>query len=159
MMSDKNYALIKDGFVVNIVVWTGEGDIFSDFTTVEITESFTAAIDDAYVNGTSYAKPRDGYEYTFSADSLAWVITKEGTTEKAAAEAAGNLVIAKSEYESASEKITALQQQIDDEDYSESDTAEAVAEVKASWTTYRKALRAYIATGNGSATLPAQPRS
>lgn len=29
-----NWALIKNGVVVNIVVWDGEGDIFSDYTSV-----------------------------------------------------------------------------------------------------------------------------
>lgn len=158
-MSDKNYALIKDGFVVNIAVWNGEGDIFADFTTVEITNTFAAAIGDAYIDGVLYAKPRDGYEYTFSSDSLKWTMTADGTAKKAAADAAVNLETAQSEYDRASEKITALQQQIDDEDYSETDTAETVAAAKATWTTYRKALRAYIAAGDGTAALPKVPTS
>lgn len=158
-MSEKNYALIKDGFVVNIVVWNGEGDIFAEFTAVEVTDAFPASIDDAYVNGTLYAKPRNGYEYTFSTDSLAWVITADGVVQKAAADAAVNMETAQSEYDRASEKLTALQQQIDDEDYSETDTAQKVAATKATWTTYRKALRAYIAADDGTAALPKAPNS
>jgi hypothetical protein len=154
-MLNKNYALIKDGFVVNTVVWDGQGEIFSDFSTVEITDSFQASIDDAYVNGVLYAKPRDGYDYTFSSAALTWTITAESAKRKSAAAAAGNLVTAQSEYDRASIKITALQQQIDDEDYSDIDTAATVAQTKATWTTYRKALRAYIAGGDGSVSLPA----
>lgn len=30
------YALIKDGVVVNAVVWNGEGDLFSEYETYEI---------------------------------------------------------------------------------------------------------------------------
>ena len=158
-MSDKNFALIEGGFVVNIAVWNGEGGIFSDFTTVEITDTFAAAIGDAYIDGVLYAKPRDGYEYTFSSDSLKWTITADGAVAKTAASAAANLEMAQSEYDRASDKITAFQQQIDDEDYSESDTAEKVVAAKVTWTTYRKALRAYIAAGDGTVTLPKSPTS
>ena len=158
-MSDKNYAFIKDGAVGNIAVWNGEGDIFADFTTVEITDTFAAAIGDAYIDGVLYAKPRDGYEYTFSSDSLKWTMTAEGAAAKTAAVAAANLETAQSEYARASEKITALQQQIDDEDYSETDTAETVAAAKATWTAYRKALRAYIAANDGTAALLQAPIS
>lgn len=156
-MSDKNYALIEGGVVVNIAVWNGEGDIFSDFTAVEITDTFAAAIGDAYINGVLYANPRDGYEYTFSTDMLKWTITSEGAAAKAAAVAAANLETAQSEYNRASDKITALQQQIDDEDYSGADTAATVAADKATWVTYRKALRAYIAAEDGGALLPQKP--
>lgn len=158
-MSDKNFALIEGGFVVNIAVWNGEGDIFSEFTTVEITDTFAAAIGDAYVNGTLYAKPRDGYEYTFLSDSLRWTITADGAAKKATAAATVSLETAQSEYDRASDKITALQQQIDDDDYSETDTAETVAATKVTWTNYRKALRAYIGVADGTAALPKAPIS
>ncbi|MFU2318912.1 hypothetical protein [Rahnella sp. PCH160] len=156
---ESNYAIIKDGFVVNTVVWDGDGDIFFDVTPVEITDDFNASIGDAYVNNALYAKPRDGYDYTFSTETLAWTITAESAELKSAASAEGNLETAQSEYTRASDKITALQQQIDDEDYSGTDTVAAVAVEKSTLVTYRKALRAYIATGDGTAILPAQPSS
>lgn len=154
---ESNYAIIKDGFVVNTVVWDGDGDIFSDVTAVEITDDFNASVGDAYVNSALYARPRDGYEYIFSADNLKWTVTAEGAEAKAEAVAAANLETSQSEYDRASDKITALQQQIDDEDYSGTDTAATVAADKATWVTYRKALRAYIAAGDGGALLPQKP--
>lgn len=153
------YAIIKDGFVINMVVWDGEGDVFSGVTPIEITGNFIASIGDAYINGVIYVKPRDGYEYTFSSDTLEWAITSEGAAAKIVAVAAANLETAQSEYDLASEKITALQQQIEDDDYSETDTAETVAATKVTWTTYRKALRAYIAVYDGTAALPKAPTS
>ncbi len=45
------YALIKDGVVENIVVWDGTGDIFSDYTTVNI-DDVEAGIGWAYSDGT-----------------------------------------------------------------------------------------------------------
>lgn len=153
------YAIIKDGFVINMVVWDGEGDVFSDVTPIEITGNFIASIGDAYLNGVLYVKPRDGYEYTFSSDTLEWAITSEGAAAKIASVTAANLETAQSEYDLSSEKITALQQQIDDEDYSEADTAKKVAVAKATWITYRKALRAYIAADDGTAALPKAPTS
>ncbi|MFS7358681.1 hypothetical protein AB6896_07415 [Rahnella inusitata] len=156
-MSDKNYALIKDGFVVNVVAWNGDEDIFSDFTTEEITDAFAASIGDAYVNGILYTRPRDGYEYTFSTENLEWALTTESAAEKSEADAITSLETAQSEYTRASDKITALQQQIDDEDYSGKETAATVAAVKTTWTTYRKALRAYIAADAGTAALPKAP--
>ncbi|WP_158781577.1 hypothetical protein [Pantoea sp. BAV 3049] len=155
MMS--NYALIKEGFVLNIVVWDGEGDIFEDYTTVEMSDDFPAQIGDAYINGTLYPKPRDGYDYTFDAEKLEWIITADSAKQQAVDHAQEQLRTAQSEYDRASSKIDALQDQIEDEDYSETETEEAVKAAKTTWTTYRKALRAYIAAADGTKTLPVAP--
>ena len=131
------------------------GDIFSDFITVKITDNFAVAMGEAYVNGVLYAKPRDGYEYTFPNNTRS---PRRAQRRKNGAGGA-NLETAHSEYGRASDKITALQQQIDDDDYSETDTAETVAATKVTWTNYRKALRAYIGVADGTAALPKAPIS
>lgn len=71
--------------------------------------------------------------------------------------AAENLLKAQEQYELASGKIDNLNDQIEDEDYSETDTEESVKASKVSWTTYRKALRAYIASTDGTKALPTAP--
>lgn len=153
-----SYALFKDGFVSNVVVWDGQGNIFDSFSPVEIKDSFMPDIGDAYVGSVLYPMPRDGYEYTFNSDSLEWEITTEGEEDKQRLLALQNIATAQAEYNRASDKITALQQQIDDEDYSGGDTATSIAADKATWVSYRKALRGYIATANGGAILPESPQ-
>lgn len=135
------WAVIKNGMVVNTVVWDGTGDIFDEFDTYEIK--------DGEVIGIGYSASQDSNgKWTFAAPVI--VVTPEE-------QAAINLQKAQSEYDRASAKITALQQQIDDENYSGTDTEASVAATKSIWTTYRKALRAYSAAANGSLTFPIAP--
>lgn len=152
-----DYAVIKDGFVVNTVIWDGEGDIFADYTTVEITKDFLAQIGDAYFNDTPYPKPRDGYDYAFDAEKLQWIITSDSTKQQAADNSREKLRNAQSEYDRASEQITALQQRIQDEDYDATNTESAVAEAKTAWTKYRKALRSFMSAADGTRALPSAP--
>lgn len=49
------YALIKDGSVVNTVVWDGDGDIFGDFIAINIDE-IGAGIGWTY-DGTEFTAP------------------------------------------------------------------------------------------------------
>lgn len=80
------YALIKDGFVKNIVAWDGEGDpdtIFSGYQVIETSDTFYPAIGDAYVNGKLIRYPADGYEYVFNTESLQWQITAESDKQRA----------------------------------------------------------------------------
>lgn len=137
---NNGYALIKDGLVQNVVVWNGEGDIFSEFETYEIPDGVAV--------GPGYTVTKKGSDYTFAAP----VVVK--SPEQIATE---NKFTANSEYDRASSKITALQQQIDDEDYSSTDTEESVKARKTVWTNYRKSLRAYISAGDGTADLPKAP--
>ena len=137
---NNGYALIKNGVVEQVVVWDGQGDLFSDFTTY--------ALPDGAIAGPGYiASEKDGY-YEFSAP----VIVKSS-----AQIAAEKKLIANSEYDRASSKITALQQQIDDEDYSTPDVEASLKNNKALWTNYRKSLRAYINDSDGSYPLPSEP--
>lgn len=64
-----------------------------------------------------------------------------------------NLATAQSEYDRASEQITALNEQIEDADY-DGTTEEVVKAELAAWTDYRKKLRAYIRSSDGSQPLP-----
>lgn len=119
-----NYALIKNSIVANTVVCESDDvaiELFQDFTVINITGS------DAGI-GWSY----DGENFTASETVQ--------TSEELAAE---NLAKAQSEYEAASAKIIALNEQIADEDYTDT-TEEMVKTELAKWTDYRKQLRAYI---------------
>lgn len=130
-----NYALIKNGIVVNTVVCESDEsahELFHDFTVVNITES-AAGI------GWSY----DGENFTASEI----VQTPEEL-------AAANLAKAQSEYDIASAKIIALNEQIADEDYTDT-TEEAVKVELEKWTEYRKQLRAYIKAADFSDIPPA----
>ncbi|ENE2000933.1 hypothetical protein ABM424_003086 [Enterobacter hormaechei] len=50
-----DYALIKNGVVENVVIWDGEGDIFADYTAVNIDE-LTVGIGWSY-DGTDFTAP------------------------------------------------------------------------------------------------------
>lgn len=135
------YALIKDGLVVNAVVWDGEGDIFQEYETYEIKDNDLV--------GPGFTAKKDGKGNWFFTPPVI-EITPEEQAQK-------NLNTAQSEYNRASAQITALNQRIEDEDYSGEFTEKAVAKSKADWTTYRKALRAYIAEATGKGDLPKGP--
>lgn len=130
-----NYALIKNGIVVNTVVCESDDvaiELFQDFTVINITGS------DAGI-GWSY----DGNNFT----APEAVQTPEE-------QAAANLAKAQSEYEIASAKIIALNEQIADEDYADT-TEDAVNAELEKWTGYRKQLRAYIKAADFSEVPPA----
>jgi len=134
------YALIKDGIVVNAVLWDGEGDLFQEFETYEISEG--------EVVGPGYSAEKDSKgKWIFSAPVIE--ITPEEQADK-------NIHDAQSAYDQASAKITSLNEIIEDEDYSTSPEEDVRVEL-ASWTSYRKALRAYIAKGDGKISLPESP--
>ena len=129
-----NYALIKNGIVVNTVVCESDDvaiELFQDFTVVNITDS-SAGIGWRY-NGENFTPP----EIVQSPEELA----------------AANLAKAQSEYEAASVKIIALNEQIADEDYAGT-TEEAVKAELESWTGYRKQQRAYIKAADFSEMPP-----
>lgn len=135
------YALIKDGVVVNAVVWNGEGDLFSEYETYEIKEG------DQVGPGFTAEKDKKG-NWVFTAPVVE--VTPEQQAQK-------NLNAAQSEYSLASSHITALNQRIEDEDYSDELTPDIVSALKASWTKYRKELRAYIEKNDGAVKLPSPP--
>lgn len=64
-----------------------------------------------------------------------------------------NLATANAEYASASNMISALNDQIADEDYTDM-TEGSVKALLTRWTDYRKALRAYLKLADGSANIP-----
>ena len=134
------YALIKDGIVVNAVLWNGEGEIFQEFETYEIGEG--------EIVGPGYSAKKDEKgKWTFSAPVVE--LTPEERDNK-------NIQDAQSSYDRASAQITSRNQIIEDEDYSSS-SEEAVRAQLSTWTTYRKALRAYINKGDGKLPQPKAP--
>ncbi|HEG1926034.1 TPA: hypothetical protein SCR98_000309 [Enterobacter kobei] len=136
----KDYALIRNGVVENVVRWDGNGDLFIEYITYEIKEEHQ-------VGPGFSANKNSGGEWVFEAPVI--VITPEE-------HAVINLQSARSEYDRASAKITALYERIEDEDYT--GTTEAVVKnALATWTTYRKYLRSYISADDGSLDLPLSP--
>ncbi|WP_267411823.1 hypothetical protein [Pantoea sp. GM_Pan_4] len=135
-----SYALIKDGLVANVVVWDGNDGVFDDYTTHELTG------DEVVGPGFSAVQGSDN-DWVFTAPVIE--LSPEEQTEI-------NLVNAQSGYEQASSEIQSLNEQIEDEDYSIQSEDELKSSL-ASWTTYRKSLRAYINAGDGSKTLPSPP--
>lgn len=150
-----SYALIDGGVVVNIVSWDGTGDIFNEYKYVEINNAFDAAIGDAYFDDTLYQRPRDGYEYNFDSKSFKWVITELDDAKREAEVSIRNIQASQTEYERASIKIQGIQDSIDDDDFSGS--KDGMLTKKNLWVSYRKELRSYITTADGSKNLPNQP--
>lgn len=130
-----NYALIKNKIVENIAVCESDEyatTFFNDFTVVNVDNIMASP-------GWTY----DGK--TFSAPEVE--LTKEEIN-------LSNLEKANSEYSRATSQIDAINEQIEDEDWIDS-TEEDVKSQLASWTDYRKKLRAYIKVADGSVALPA----
>ncbi|MEB6511332.1 tail fiber assembly protein [Enterobacter roggenkampii] len=50
------YALVKDGIVVDLVAWNGDGDLFNGFQTVGLTEDAPASVGWNY-NGKHFSPP------------------------------------------------------------------------------------------------------
>ncbi|HGK4675307.1 TPA: hypothetical protein ACJ2WV_004608 [Kluyvera georgiana] len=67
-----------------------------------------------------------------------------------------NLIAAQSGYDRATAVITDLNEQIEDSDYSGT-SEDAVKTMLAGWTDYRKKLRAYIKSADGSQPVPSAP--
>lgn len=134
-----NFALIKNAVVENTIVCESAElakELYPDFTIVEIA-GIPAGIGWKY-DGETFAAPE---------------IVR--TPEEVAAE---NLATAQSEYNRASEYITALNEQIEDADYTDTTEADVKAELTV-WTEYRKQLRAYVKAGDGSKAPPVLPKS
>lgn len=94
-----------------------------------------------------------GIGWLYDGSNFSQPPTPEQTPEELAA---ANMAKAAAEYERATVNIGALDEQIEDADYAGT-SEEAVKEDLASWTDYRKQLRAYIKAGDGCQQLPLRP--
>ena len=56
------YALIKSGMVKNVVLWDGDGDLFSDYECYEIAEGEEV--------GSGYAAVKEGGKWGFTAPAI-----------------------------------------------------------------------------------------
>lgn len=133
------FAVVKGGVVINIIVVDGDGSDYTKCegeTLVKISEKTFVTIGSTYSDGEFTAPPEPAP-------------TPEQLT-------AYRLRQANSEYERATLQITALNEQIEDEDY-DGTTEVAVKAELASWTNYRKELRAYLKAADGSQPLPSAP--
>lgn len=136
-----NYALIKDGFIENVAVWDGEGDIFSEYTTYELSDGEVAA------PGFLATKDNKGN----------WMFQAPGVSLTPQQEAELNMISAQSEYEGASSKINSIREKIEGEDFTTASESE-LNHLLSTWAGYRKSLRSYISSGEGSKKLPSPPK-
>lgn len=130
-------ALIKNAVVENTIICGSvkeAAELFPSYSVVDI---------DGVLAGTGWTY--DGKNFK------APEIVK--TPEEIASE---NMATARSEYDRATDSITALNEQIEDADY-DGTTEENVKVELSEWTDYRKQLRAYIKAGDGSQELPPPP--
>lgn len=131
----KNYAVVEDELVINIVLWDGKSD-WSPGAGIAV-----PAGDDVGI-GWSYKKGK---------------FTPPPIPEPSPDEiSARNLASAQAAYGAATLAINALNEQIEDADYSGTTEDSVKAEI-AAWIAYRVSLRAYIRIGDGSASPPESP--
>lgn len=152
MISDMGkYAIIKDNAVVNMVMWDGEGDLFSEFATLEVSDTDSVRIGDAVVKGTVYPKPDDGFEYVFDGDKLVWSLTEAGEKEKTQAAVIENEGMKEALINSAKETISLWQTELILGSISDDDKASLTQ-----WVAYIKLLQA-VDTSSPSVTWPKSP--
>ncbi|MEG7408320.1 hypothetical protein V6E05_01030 [Citrobacter freundii] len=125
---EKVYAVIRNGIVINTIILSEDSEWIKEPGDIIVEITGHAGIGWGY-DGKTFTPP---------------VVVK--TPEQIAAE---NLLNAQNEYTAASSKIQALRDQIEDEDWGNSSESEVRSELSA-WTEYRKALRSYLNTGDGS---------
>ncbi|EFI8233618.1 TPA: hypothetical protein IEP67_004892 [Escherichia coli] len=100
-------------------------------------------------------RPNQFYEW--NEESKKWDVPDEYRAAFEQFNAQSNLLTAETEYDRATDIISALTEQLDDEDFYEEETQESVTTAKINWVNYRKLLRAYINDKNGVADLPTAP--
>lgn len=137
----KTYAVIENGMVVNVIIWDGKTSMGwgGDQLTIQIAQS-----------GVGTSTPMPGIGWSYENGVFTPPPSPPLTPENIAAK---NLALAQVEYNLATAKITALNEQIADADYAGTTEAEVNADLIA-WTNYRKNLRAYIKENDGSKDLP-----
>lgn len=145
------YAIVVNGRVTNIVQWDGTGNVFESNTVIELTDSVTANIGDAVASGVIYAKPTDGFEYTFNDTSLSWELTAAGQSAKTSAEIAAATTTKTALLESAQSTISLWQSELLLGTISDSDKS-----LLTNWIAYIKQLQA-IDTTSLPVTWPAVP--
>ncbi|HGY3114855.1 TPA: hypothetical protein ACNVUO_005241 [Escherichia coli] len=130
------YAVVENRTVVNVIVWDGiDLDFGDDIEAIRISAG-AADIGWLYTDGQFTAPPPPE-------------LSEEELAQK-------NMALAQTEYNVATAKITALNEQIEDADYAGT-TEDEVRSALTAWTDYRKQLRAYIKVGDGRDALPPQP--
>ena len=130
------YAVVENRTVVNVIVWDGiDLDFGDDIEAIRISAG-AADIGWLYTDGKFTAPPPPE-------------LSEEELAQK-------NMTLAQTEYNVATAKITALNEQIEDADYAGT-TEDEVRSALTAWKDYRKQLRAYIKVGDGRDSLPPQP--
>lgn len=131
-----NYAVVVAGIVVNVIAWDGKSpfDNHEKCDLIKTEEGVTIGWE--YSDG----QFKQSVETKLSPDEIA----------------AERLSVAVLEYSKATLKINALSEQIADEDWlGEGD--EALRGELSGWIKYRKEIRLYIDSGDGSSVLPTPP--
>lgn len=136
-------SLPTDVIIIDEIVWLDTLD--------KINQGFFAMIEGNDVTLSYIAKPSP--YYSFNKDSLKWTQSTEQIEAEKKIKNKANLNKAQEQYESVSKTIQDYVDRLQDQDFEELREEELKA-AKSSLTDYRKKLRSYISTGDGSIDPP-----
>ncbi len=136
-------SLPTDVITINEIVWLDTLD--------KINQGFFAMIEGNDITLSDTAKPSP--YYSFNKDSLKWTQSTEQIEAEKKIKNKANLNKAQEQYESVSKTIQDYVDRLQDQDFEEL-SEEELQTAKSSLTDYRKKLRSYISTGDGSIDPP-----
>ena len=136
-------SLPTDVITINEIVWLDTLD--------KINQGFFAMIEGNNITLSDTAKPSP--YYSFNKDSLKWTQSTEQIEAEKKIKNKANLNKAQEQYESVSKTIQDYVDRLQDQDFEEL-SEEELQTAKSSLTDYRKKLRSYISTGDGSIDPP-----
>lgn len=136
-------SLPTDVITIDEIVWLDTLD--------KINQGFFAMIEGNDITLSDTAKPSP--YYSFNKDSLKWTQSTEQIEAEKKIKNKANLNKAQEQYESMSKTIQDYVDRLQDQDFEEL-SEEELQTAKSSLTDYRKKLRSYISTGDGSIDPP-----
>lgn len=137
----KTFAVIENEVVVNVILWDGKTAIGfgGNQSHIQIAQS-----------GVGSSAPLPGIGWSYKKGKFTPPPIPEPSPDEISAR---NLATAQAGYGAATLAITALNEQIEDADYTGT-TETAVKFALSEWIAYRVSLRAYIRAGDGSIAPP-----
>lgn len=120
-------------------------------TLEKINSGFYVSSKSGTIEYSKTSKP--GRFYSFDTELSTWVQSEEQKNLELNAKNSKNLQLAQKEYEDITSLINNYSEMLEDEDYS-LQTQEELLKSKTEATSYRKELRSYLNTGDGSLPLP-----
>ncbi|WP_338837842.1 hypothetical protein SD415_13750 [Citrobacter braakii] len=141
----KTFAVIENETVVNVIIWDGMSSMAcgGNQSYIQIAQS-----------GVGSSAPLPGIGWSFKNGKFTPPPAQEPSPDEMAAR---NIASAQSAYDAATRTINALNEQIEDADYTGTTESSVNAELVA-WVAYRVSLRTYIRVGDGSQIPPTPPQ-